>query len=110
MRRPEPKLDEALAEAQIKGLSAGEKKKLLTFKDFVDCEVASSIKYLRESDWDIQQAMELCLQQHPDHVLILLFSKTLEHLLYLAYTHHTRHTQYRYLSIRLMRIPEFYKI
>ena len=42
--------------AEIKGLTAAEKQKLLAFMHFVDSEVAAlapSIRYLRESDWDI---------------------------------------------------------
>ena len=59
---------DAIGSSEVKSLDAEQKKQLITFMDFVDAEPDVSIKYLKQTAWDIQMAMDNYLREHPDHV------------------------------------------
>ena len=64
-------IDQSLEEmraTEIKLLNNEEKKKLITFMEFVgDVEPDTAIQYLRKGNFDIQTAMDNFFREHPDH-------------------------------------------
>ena len=60
---------EEMGSKEIKTLDQDQKKKLMTFMEFVeDIEPDPAIQYLRDANFDIQLAMDTYFREHPDHV------------------------------------------
>ena len=53
-------------------LNDRQKKKLMTFMEFTEAEVKPSIKYLKATGWQPQEAADLYWKDHPEKVVLSL--------------------------------------
>ena len=60
---------------EVKGLSSGEKRKLMEFMDTTTCDnVGTALNYLKSADWQPLDASGLYFKSHPEKVMLPLLS------------------------------------